>query len=119
MWTTGKSFPWRKQYLVTFIVDASIITFVHFLKAKKDVLKVFKEFKAYSETQTGIKLKWLGNDSGGECNGKQFEDFPKLGGIRHKTTVPYYPRQKRLAERMNRAIQERARSLMFVGKLDK
>ncbi|XP_062541494.1 uncharacterized protein LOC134209531 [Armigeres subalbatus] len=107
------------KYFVTFIDDASRMTFVYFLKSKKDVFEAFKEFKTYSETQTGRKLKCLRTDNGGEYVGKHVVEFLKTHGIRHETTVPHNPEQNGLAERMNRTIQERARCLLFEGKMDK
>lgn len=72
-----------------------------------------------SETQTGKKLKCLRTDNGGKYTGKQFEDFLKASGLRHETSMPHNPGRNGSAERMSRAIQDRARSLMYDGKLDK
>ena len=47
----------RNEYFVIFIDDANRMDFVYFLKAnKKDVFEAYKEFKTYSEAQTGKKL---------------------------------------------------------------
>eukprot|EP00253_Pinus_taeda_P030795 PITA_30795 len=53
-------------------------------------------------------------DSGGEFCSKEFEEFCKKCGIAQQKTTPYTPEQNEVAERMNKTLMERARS-MFSG----
>ena len=51
-------------------------------------------------------------ENGGEFCGNEFKDFcKKCGIVRHKTT-PYTPQQNGVAERMNRMLMEKERSML-------
>ena len=50
------------EYYVIFIDDYSKKTWIFFLKAKGEVFKCFKEFKALVENQTSKKIKVLRSD---------------------------------------------------------
>ena len=64
------------------------------------------------ENQTEKKIKVLRTDNGGEFCSKEFEEFCKQCGIaRHKTT-PYTPKKNGVAERMNKTVMERERSML-------
>jgi len=54
------------RYYVTFIDDFSRKVWVYFLKNKFDVFETFKKWKAMVETESGLKLKCLRSDNGGE-----------------------------------------------------
>ena len=51
-------------------------------------------------------------DNGGEFCSKEFEEFCKKCGIARKKTTPYTPQQNGVAERMNKTLMERARSML-------
>jgi hypothetical protein len=54
------------RYFVTFIDDFSRKTHVYILKVKGEVFDKFKAYKALVENQTGMKIKTLRSDNGGE-----------------------------------------------------
>jgi hypothetical protein len=54
------------RYYITFIDDSIMKVWVYFLKLKYDVFEVFKTWKVMVETKTGLKLKCLRSDNGGE-----------------------------------------------------
>ncbi|RVW31691.1 Retrovirus-related Pol polyprotein from transposon TNT 1-94 [Vitis vinifera] len=54
------------RYYITFIDDSSRKVWVYFLKNKSDVFVTFKKWKAMVETETGLKVKCLRSDNGGE-----------------------------------------------------
>ena len=64
------------------------------------------------ENKTGRKLKCLRTDNGGEFKSEEFVKFCQERGIRREYTAPYSPEQNRIAERMNRTIQERIVSML-------
>jgi len=64
------------------------------------------------ENQTEKKIKVLRADNGGEFYRKEFEEFCKKCGIARQKTTPYTPEQNRVAERMNKTLMERARSML-------
>eukprot|EP00253_Pinus_taeda_P008927 PITA_08927 len=83
------------------------------------IYKVFKQFRALVENNTGRTIKCLRTDNGGEFNSKEFDSYCKDAGIeRHKTTV-YTSQQNGVVERMNRSLLERARSMMSNARLQK
>jgi len=52
------------RYMLTFIDDFSRKVWAYFLKEKSEAFKVFKEWKALLENQTGKKIKRLRTDNG-------------------------------------------------------
>jgi transposase InsO family protein len=54
----------------------------------------------------------LRTDNGGQFCGNEFEEFCKKCGIARKKTTPYTPQQNGVAERMNRTLMEKARSML-------
>lgn len=107
------------RYFLTFIDDASRKVWVYFLKTKDQAFDYFKIFHAMVERETGKKLKCLRSDNGGEYTSKEFDSYCKRQGIRHEKTVPRTPQHNGVAERMNRTIMERVRSMISMAKLPK
>ena len=64
------------------------------------------------ENQTQKKIKVLRTDNGGEFCEKEFEQFCKECGIAQQKTTPYTPQHNGVAERMNRSLMEKARSML-------
>ncbi|PKI43124.1 hypothetical protein CRG98_036503 [Punica granatum] len=58
------------------------------------------------ERETGMKLKCVRSDNGGEYRGP-FENYCRIHGIKLERTVPKTPQQNGLVEMMNRTIVER------------
>ena len=105
-------------YFVTFIDDCSRKVWAYPLKTKDQVVDVFKEFHVRVERETGQKLKCIRSDNGGEYMGS-LDSYCKKQGIRHEVTVPGTPQHNAVAERMNRTIMERIRSMLSHAKLPK
>jgi hypothetical protein len=82
------------------------------MKTKDQVLDKFKEYEAMVTNITGKKIKILRSDNGGEYTSKEFVNYLKEKGIQHQLSVPRTPQQNGVAERMNRTIQETARSMI-------
>jgi 5'-3' exoribonuclease 2 len=100
-----------KQYFVTFIDDHSRKVWVYFLRHKSDVFEAFKKWKAMVENETGLKIKKLRSDNGGEYEDNEFKKFCYQSRIKLIRTVPGTPQQNGTAERMNRTLIEKARSM--------
>uniref|UniRef100_A0AAG5DT47 Retrovirus-related Pol polyprotein from transposon TNT 1-94 n=1 Tax=Anopheles atroparvus TaxID=41427 RepID=A0AAG5DT47_ANOAO len=107
------------RYFITFIDDSSRKAFVYFLKSKTEVFETFKHFKSYAENQTGEKIKRIRSDNGREYMNREMKLFLCQAGIHHETSAPYTPEQNGLAERMNRTIVEKARSMLCDANLPK
>ncbi|KAH9302162.1 hypothetical protein KI387_013745, partial [Taxus chinensis] len=56
--------------------------------------------------ETGLKLKCLRTDNGGEYCNNEFDDYCSKNGIRRQKTVLGTPQQNGVLERMNRTIME-------------
>ncbi len=100
-----------KQYFVTFIDDHSRKVWVYFLRHKFDVFEAFKKWKAMVENETGLKIKKLCSDNGGEYEDNEFKKFCYQNGIKLIRTVPGTPQQNGIAERMNRTLTKKVRSM--------
>lgn len=109
----------NSRYYVTFIDDSTRKVWVYFLKNKSDVFSVFKRWKTEVENQTGLKVKSLKSDNGGEYDSQEFKDFCSEHGIRMIKTIPGTPEQNGVAERMNRTLNERARCMRIQSGLPK
>jgi hypothetical protein len=106
------------RYFVTFIDDFSRKTHVYLLKGKGEVFEKFKAYKALVNNQTGMKIKTLRSDNGGEFVSKKFDNFLHECGIQRQTSAPYTPQQNGVAKRANRTIMECARSMICAQGLD-
>lgn len=87
------------------------------MKEKSEVFKYFKEFKESVENKFEKKIATLRSDNGTEYKNLQMEQFCKENGIRTEYTVPHSPQQNGVAERMNRTLDDMARSLLIGAKL--
>ncbi|KAJ8564192.1 hypothetical protein ON010_g7153 [Phytophthora cinnamomi] len=79
---------------------------------KSEVASKLIECKAFYENQWGERLKCLRSDNGTEIVNKTVTELRRWNGIMHQRTVPYSPQQNGVAERMNRAVLEKARSML-------
>ena len=101
----------NSRYYVTFIDDSTRKVWVYFLKNKSDVFSVFKRWKTEVENQTGLKVKSLKSDNGGEYDSQEFKDFCSEHGIRMIKTIPGTPEQNGVAERMNKTLNEKMKCM--------
>ncbi|RVW58633.1 Retrovirus-related Pol polyprotein from transposon TNT 1-94 [Vitis vinifera] len=72
-----------------------------------------------SRKKTGLKVKCLSSDNGGEYIDGGFSEYCAAQGIRMEKTIPGTPQQNGVAERMNRTLNERARSMRLHAGLPK
>ena len=79
------------SYYITFIDDSSRKVWVYFLKNKSDVFETFKKWKVMVETKTGLKVKCLRSDNGGEYIDGRFCEYCAAQGIRMEKTIPRTP----------------------------
>ena len=62
-----------------------------FSENKSDVFETFKKWKAMVETKTGLKVKCLRSDNGGEYIDGGFSEYCVAQGIRMEKTIPRTP----------------------------
>lgn len=102
----------KVHYYISFVDDFSRKVWVYFLKSKNEAFVKFEEWLALVENQSGRNLKALRTDNGLEYCNKTFDDYCKKKGIIRHKTCPYTPQQNGVAERLNRTILEKVRSLL-------
>ena len=111
--------PMRQQswggarFLFVLVDDFSRKSWVILLKNKNDVESRLKEWKALVENESGEKMGRLRTDNGGEFCSVALSTWLKEKGVKHETTPPRTPQSNGVAERMNRTLQDRARSMML------
>ena len=68
------------------------------------------------ENETDLKIKTLQSNNGGEYIDNDFKRYCDENSIKMKKAVPGKPHQNRVPERMNRTLNERAKSMrLHVG----
>ena len=86
---------------ITFTDDYSCYCKTYFMRKKSEAFEKFKEFKEAAENESGLKIKALRADRGGEYQSQEFEDYLKRCGIQFESTAAYSPQQNGVAERLN------------------
>ena len=71
------------------------------------------------ENETGLKIKRVRSNNGGEYRDNIFREFCANNGIKMEKTVPMTPQQNGVVERMNRTLNEHARSMRIHAGLPK
>ena len=71
------------------------------------------------ETETGLKVKCLRSDNGGEYIDEGFSEYCAARGIRMEKTISGTLQQNGVAECMNRTLNKRARSMRLHAGLPK
>ncbi|KAL3691463.1 hypothetical protein R1sor_005114 [Riccia sorocarpa] len=99
------------RYFITFTDDFSRRTFLYILKAKGEAFETFVKFRSMIELDTGKPIKILRTDRGGEYLSRAFSTYLEKAGIRRQLTVAYSPAQNGIAERKNRTLLDRSRSM--------
>lgn len=101
-----------KKYIVSFIDDASRRAWTYLVRHKSQAFEKYLEFEAEAEKQSGMKVKIVRSDNGGEYTGTQFKTHLKGLGVLHQRTTPYTPQQNGVAERFNRTLIEMVRCML-------
>lgn len=107
------------RYLFMITDDFSRKSFGYFLKHKNEAFAKFKEWKTFAENETGNRLQAIRTDNGTEYLNNEFTNFLKVHGIKHQKSAPYTPEQNGVAERANRTVIEKTRTLLEDANLDK
>jgi Reverse transcriptase (RNA-dependent DNA polymerase)/gag-polypeptide of LTR copia-type/GAG-pre-integrase domain len=112
-----EALPYRALYWMPMVDEASGYIHVALLRKKSDALEAFQRFKAMAETQTGLRIKHLRDDKGGEFMSTAFEKYCEGQGIIREHTIRATPEQNGAVERVNRRISEGATAMLTEAKL--
>lgn len=69
-------------------------------------------FKLLSKKETGLPIKCLRTDRGGEFTSNESKEYCETNGIKRQLTAAYTPHQNGVAERKNRTVMNMVRSLL-------
>ncbi|GAX82386.1 hypothetical protein CEUSTIGMA_g9814.t1 [Chlamydomonas eustigma] len=107
------------RYIATFLDDYTNFSVVRLIKVKIQVPEEIKSVIAELERQTGLQVKAIRSDRGGEYINQTLQDYLKKKGIVQQLTAPYSPEQNGKAERLNRTLVERVRSMLHSSQVSK
>lgn len=104
------------RYLATLLDDYSGLSCVIPIKSKDEVADVVPKIMNVLENQAGRKVKIVRTDRGGEYVNHKLSRYFSDKGIIHQKTAPYTSQQNGVAERLNRTIMEKVRSMLADSK---
>ena len=107
------------KYFVTLLDDYTKLSVVYPLAHKSDVATTVRDAITLLETQSGFTVKKLRSDNGSEYINQHLDSFCKSKGIKHETSLRYTPEQNGAAERLNRTLLEKVRSMLADSGLSK
>ncbi|KAJ9523474.1 hypothetical protein QJQ45_007161 [Haematococcus lacustris] len=105
------------RYLATFLDEFTKFSVVMPLRSKDQVPDCIITVIQQLETQSGSKCKAIRTDNGCEYVNKKVQAFCSSKGILHQHSAPYSPEQNGAAERLNRTIVEKLRSMLHAAHL--
>jgi hypothetical protein len=100
------------RYFVIFIDDSSHFASMYPLQEKSEVGKSLKAFITQVELETGLKVKTLCSDGGGEYMARHVKDYLVECGIKHEVTTPNTPQHNGVAEHLNRTLLDKAQAML-------
>jgi transposase InsO family protein len=88
-----------KRYISIIADDYSRYYHSILLVRKSDAMQEALKWIALQERRTGLKVKRIRSDNGGEILSDEWTEYYSRNGIMHERTVPYSPEQNGKAER--------------------
>jgi hypothetical protein len=100
-----------ERFWVTVVDEASQWKAVIPVKTKDVIGAAVRDLLIYWQTQRGTTVKCIRCDRGTEFINARFKEFCVSQGTKLETSAPYTPQQNGVAERANRTLKERARTI--------
>lgn len=107
------------SYFVTFLDVHTHFCVVFPIRNKSDVFDKFCEYVALANNQFETKMRSFLCDNGREFINSKVMEFCKTRGIRLLNTVAYNHPQNGRAERLNRTLEDKARTMLLEAGLPK
>ena len=101
------------KYFLTFLDEKSKRSWIYLMSHKSEVTEHFRNFKNLVEKQSGKRIKILRSDNGGEYVNAQLMEILQDTSIQHQLTVAGNPQQNGAAERLNRTLLDKVRSMII------
>jgi len=92
---------------------------VYIIKNKSEVFSYFKEYIQMVQTKFNKRISVLRYDNGREYVSGDMKQYCRENGTTIYYTIPYTPQQNGEAERYNRSLVEKARSMINESKVSK
>lgn len=105
------------KYFMGLVDQFSSRAFTKFLHSKDEAYEAFLAFVQRRQTEVGSKLARLRSDNGTEFVNQRFTNYFTTNGVKHERTTIYTPQSNGVAERMNRTLLDKARTMMINAKL--
>jgi hypothetical protein len=83
--------PRGNKYFLLHVDDLSRYMWVAMIPCKDHAATAIKDIQARAEGESGLKLKALRTDRGGEYTASEFTDYCVSEGMHHQHTAPYSP----------------------------
>ena len=106
-------------YVLTLLDDVTNMSWIHLLKTKDEAAGFISRFIQKIENVTGYTVKSFRSDRGTEYTCAPLQKYFDSKGIEYLPSAPYSPEQNGKAERLNRTLFEKARSMMHDAKVPK
>ena len=107
------------RYYLLLTDDATRITEGELFKSKSQVEQTIPRYTNKMERQLKLKLRAFRYDKGEEYINKQLQKWAGNKGIQWEFIILYNPHQNRVAERANRTILEKMRTMLLTANLKK
>ncbi|KAJ9525163.1 hypothetical protein QJQ45_020718 [Haematococcus lacustris] len=102
-------------YVATFLDEHTKLSVCVPISSKAQVPDVVKTVIEQLENQSGFRCKAIRTDNGTEYVNSRMKEYCSSKGIVHQHSAPYSPQQNGAAERLNRTIFEKARSILHAA----
>lgn len=109
----------EKNYILTILDDFTHYSVVYLLKHKYEATDYLKQCIEEMEAHKNGRVYKIRCDNGGEFTNLKLKQWCNMKGIVLDYTVPHSPQMKGKAERLNRTLLEKARTLIFDSGLTK
>ena len=104
--------PRGNKYFLLLVDDLSRYMWLAVIPSKDRAAAEIKEIQARAEGESGLKLKALRTDRGGEFTAAEFAEYCAAEGVHRQHTAPYSPQQNGVVERRNGTVMATARSML-------
>lgn len=108
-----------EKYFMTVIDDYSHFCVVYPLVHKSEATEKLINYIIKLENETGNKVQRIRCDNGTEYTANRLKNFCNNKGINIEYTLPYTPQQNGVAERLNRTLCDKTRTLFAETNLPK
>ncbi|GBO22724.1 Retrovirus-related Pol polyprotein from transposon TNT 1-94 [Araneus ventricosus] len=102
-----------KKYILTVVDQFTRRYFVEFIKTKDEVPGVLQKLINKRENELNSTVQRIRSDNGSEFINDITKQYFEHKGIKHERTVCYSPRSNGTAERANRTLLDKARTLLI------